>query len=316
MAVYRIGDILRMKREALEITREQLCEKSGEICGVQTLYRIECGTVKVKQKVYQKLMECMGELPERSYASVFVTDYQALNLKVAIDVLLINGKYEEAEQKLKELELFLVPGYVRNQQYLLKVKSTLAYYQQQISAREYLENLWKALRYTVQIPPEKLEKWPLNCEEFDILTEIIWIYDKINERNKELEFALKLKENIERKYVDEDYYVSRHTISFVELSQLMCLEQQHEISMRYCLESIEKSKSQRLLGNMYNLLYNIVWNKEEMIKKELLDKKERESCKKLLVQAYYLSVAQGVKHSAERIKRLCERYYPGEITLL
>lgn len=316
MAVYRIGDILRMKREALEITREQLCEKSGEICGVQTLYRIECGTVKVKQKVYQKLMECMGELPERSYASVFVTDYQALNLKVAIDVLLINGKYEEAEQKLKELELFLVPGYVRNQQYLLKVKSTLAYYQQQISAREYLENLWKALRYTVQIPPEKLEKWPLNCEEFDILTEIIWIYDKINERNKELEFALKLKENIERKYVDEDYYVSRHTISFVELSQLMCLEQQHEISMRYCLESIEESKSQRLLGNMYNLLYNIVWNKEEMIKKELLDKKERESCKKLLVQAYYLSVAQGVKHSAERIKRLCERYYPGEITLL
>ena len=32
MAVYRIGDILRMKREALGITREKLCEMSGEIC--------------------------------------------------------------------------------------------------------------------------------------------------------------------------------------------------------------------------------------------------------------------------------------------
>lgn len=316
MAVYRIGDILRMKREALEITREELCEKSGEICSVQTLYRIECGTVKVKQKVYQKLMECMGELPERSYASVFVTDYQALNLKVMIDILLINGKYEEAEQKLKELELFLVPEYVRNQQYLLKVKSTLAYYQQQISAKEHLENLWKALRYTVQISSGKLEKWPLNCEEFDIIATITGVYNQINQKEESEKVFLKLLQNTERNYMDDDYYVFRHVMCFVGLSQLACLEQQHEISMGYCIEGMKESKSQRILGGVDHLMYDISWNKEKMIQKELLDKKERESCKKLLVQAYYLSVAQGVKHSTERIKRLCERYHPGEITLL
>lgn len=66
MAVYRVGDILRMKREALGITREKLCELSGEACSPQTLYRMECGKVKVKQDVYRKLMECMGELPEKS----------------------------------------------------------------------------------------------------------------------------------------------------------------------------------------------------------------------------------------------------------
>lgn len=316
MAVYRIGDILRMKRETLEITREELCEKSGEICSVQTLYRIECGTVKVKQKVYQKLMECMGELQERSYASVFVTDYQALNLKVMIDILLINGKYEEAEQKLKELEVFLVPEYVRNQQYLLKVKSTLAYYQQQISAKEHLENLWKALRYTVQIPSGKLEKWPLNCEEFDILTEIIWLYNTMNEKDKEQEVALKLKENVERKYMDEDYYVSRHMQSIAALSQMMSKNRQHEKTLEYCELGIKEAKNQCQIGAVSNLLYDKVWNQESLIRKKKMENKERESCKKLLVQAYYLSVAQGVKHSAERIKRLYERYYPGEITLL
>ena len=73
MAVYQIGDMLRMKREALGITREKLCELSEEVCSPQTLYRMECGKVKVKQNVYRKLMECMGELPERNYASVLVS---------------------------------------------------------------------------------------------------------------------------------------------------------------------------------------------------------------------------------------------------
>ena len=81
MAVYRIGDIIRMKREALGITREKLCELSEEACSSQTLYRMECGKVKVKKEIYRKLMEGMGELPERNYASVLVSNYKALNLK-------------------------------------------------------------------------------------------------------------------------------------------------------------------------------------------------------------------------------------------
>ena len=51
----------------------------------------------------------------------------------------------------------------------------------------------------------------------------------------------------------------------------------------------------------------------------IIEKKERESCKRLLVQAYYLCQAQNVGHGvndAERIKRLCEFFYPGEITLI
>ena len=122
MAVYRIGDMLRMKREALEITREKLCELSEEACSPQTLYRMECGKVKVNQEVYRKLMECMGELPERNYASVLVSNYKALNLKTEVDVYLDFNEYEQAEKKLEELEQFLDSEYVRNKQYILKIK--------------------------------------------------------------------------------------------------------------------------------------------------------------------------------------------------
>ena len=320
MAVYRIGDILRMKREALGITREKLCELSEEVCSPQTLYRVEYGKVKVKQDVYRKLMECMGELPERNYASVLVSNYKALNLKTEVDVHLVFDEYEQAEKKLEEMEQFLNREYVRNKQYVLVIKSKLAYYTEKISSEENLKNLWKALQYTIpSIDKIELENWPYNNEEFDILFAIANSYSQMKQRKQEEKVLLQLKESTEKKYIEEDYYVSRHTFCLVNLSQLMSIRNQHEMSMEYCRKGVEESKKQLILGSVHYLLYDLAWNTENLIQKGSMEKKERESCKRLLVQAYYLCQAQNLGHDvnvAERIKRLCERFYPGEITLL
>ena len=321
MAVYRIGDVLRMKREALGITREKLCELSEEVCSPQTLYRMECGKVKVKQDVYRKLMECMGELSERNYASVLVSNYKALNLKIEIQIHLVYKEYEQAEKKLEELEHFLDGDYVRNKQYLLEIKSKLAYYKGQISSEEHLNNLWKALQYTIpSLDKIELEQWPYNNEEFDIIFGIVNSYGRLKQREQEEKVLLQLKESIEKKYMEEDYYVSWHAHCLDNLSQLMSIQNNHERSMEYCVEGVKELKEQRILGIVYNLLYDLAWNKENLIQKDIVAKKERESCKRLLVQAYYLSQAQNMEHNtksgAERIKRLCEYYYPGEITLL
>ena len=303
MAVYRIGDMLRMKREALGITREKLCELSEEACSPQTLYRMECGKVKVKQELYRKLMECMGELPERNYASVLVSKYQALNLKYEIQMHLVHRDYEQAEKKLKELSQFIDNSYVRNQQFLLKTKSEIDYQNHKISVEEHLKNLWTALRCTIpSIDKIEVEQWPYNCEEFDIIIAIANIYSQMKQREKEEKLLLQLKENTEKRYMDENFYVWRHIHCFVELSQLMCMKQQHEVSMTYCNEGVKESKEQRILGKVYDLLYDLAWNGEKMIQKGIVEKKERESCKRLLVQAYYLSISQGMEHSAERIK--------------
>lgn len=320
MAVYRIGDMLRMKREALGITREKLCELSEEICSPQTLYRMECGKVKVKQEVYRKLMECMGELPERNYASVLVSNYKALILKTEIQVHLVYREYEEAEKKLEELEQFLDSEYVRNQQYLLEIKSKLAYYKGQISLEKLVENLWMALRYTISgVGKIELKKWPYNNEEFDILFAIANNYSRMKQREQEKNILLQLKESVEKKYMDEDYYVSWHMPCLMKLSQLMSIRNQHEKSIEYCMQGVAESKKQLVLGVVFNLLYDLAWNRENLIQKGIIEKKERESCKRLLVQAYYLCQAQNTEHDAndaERIKRLCEYFYPGEITLI
>lgn len=130
---------------------------------------------------------------------------------------------------------------------------------------------------------------------------------------------MQLKESTEKKYIEEDYYVSRHTQCLVKLSQLMSIRNQHEKAMEYCRKGVEESKKQLILGSVHYLLYDLAWNTENLIQKGIIEKKERESCKRLLVQAYYLCQAQNGGHNvnvAERIKRLCEHFYPGEITLM
>ncbi|MBP3594797.1 MAG: helix-turn-helix transcriptional regulator [Lachnospiraceae bacterium] len=317
MAVYRIGNILRMKREALGITREKLCEMSEEICSPQTLYRMENGKVKVKKEIFWRLMECMDELPERNYASIMVSDYRALQLKTEIQAHIFHKEYIEAEIKVDEIKQYMENNYVRNNQYLQEMSSKLAYYKQQIYEEEHIENLWKALRYTIpNLDKINFEEWPYNCEEFEILIAILSMYHTTNKIESEEKLFLQIKKNIEKKYVDEDYYVSRHTLCLVGLSQIMSMTYQHEKSIGYCNEGIAEFKNQRILGIIYDLLFDLAWNKEKMIQKEILEKEERESCKKLLVQAYYMSVAQNMEYRAGRIKRLCVQNYSDEINLL
>lgn len=65
MSNYRAGDIIRMTREFVGMSREKL---SDEICSVQTLYRIESGKTRVKRELYARLMAKMERVPEKSYA--------------------------------------------------------------------------------------------------------------------------------------------------------------------------------------------------------------------------------------------------------
>ena len=312
MAVYRIGDVIRMKREALGITREKLCELSGEVCSVQTLYRIECGKVKVKREVYKTLMKCMGQLPERNYASIVVKNQPSLNLKSEIQTHIFYKEYELAEQKLLELEKDMIPNYIRNKQYLLEKKATFQFRKQEITAEQYLEKLWEALHYTIpNVDNIDLEDWPYNEEEFEILIQIVHAYrDKKEEKEKLLS---KLKKNVERHYMEEKYYISWHTLILAMLSGLMCSTKRYEDSLNYCKQGIEELKKQRLISYEHNFLYDIVWSIEQKIRQGICSEKERETCKKLLVQAYYLSIAQKESVYSERIKRLWKRYYSEEM---
>ena len=88
-------------------------------------------------------------------------------------------EYEEAEKKLQKLGTLLVPGYPRNEQYLIERKARLAYKKRETEAQEYLEILYGALKYTIpKLDEIDIAEWPFNMNEFDILFDIVNAYHK------------------------------------------------------------------------------------------------------------------------------------------
>lgn len=350
MAIYQLGKVIRIAREALGMTQDQFVEYFGTeeesknptnhesvqkryvICSTQALSRIEKGTIKrIKGDVLALIMLKLGMLPEQMYVSVLTQDCIGLNLKANIYVHICMREYKEAEKVLQELKPMLMQKkYPRNEQYLMETEATLAYYKKEINPQEYLEILFSALRITVpKLGEVDIAEWPFNWEEFNIFVRILNSYHAMGDKEKELELLLKLKKNVERKYVDFLYYTVWHAQILARLSALMCEEGQYEKSLEYCEIGIRECKESRILGNVYRLIYDSVWCKEHQIKEgifpqntfglereESLIKEERVLCKKQLVQSYYLSKAQGDFRNAERIKELWERYYPDEAKLI
>ncbi len=316
MAIYSIGDIIRMKREALHITREKLCEMTEEACSVQTLYRIEYGKVKVKPALFIKLMECMGELPERDYASILVKDYRDLTLKSEIDTHVCFDEYEQAEKKLEELSQKIDNNYIRNRQYLMEKKATIDYEQERIQAKEYEEIMFEVLRCTIpSLDKIDIEDWPYNEEEIEILFYICGAYYMMGLREKEMELLQKLRKNVERRYMEDDYYVVWHSLIVSNIALLMRKQRNFEETKKYCIQGIKECKNQEILGSIGKLYIELALSTLEDKGKEGLTKEERESCKELLVQSYYLSIAQRENFRTQWIKEVCETYYPGEIIL-
>lgn len=348
MARYLAGRVIRMKREALGISREKLCEllsshAEKEVCGVQTLYRIENGKTSIKAGLFEKIMECMGQVAERNYLTILVPAEKRkyLSLKSDIYNYTIYKEFEKAEEALKLLESELYPGYIRNQQYLMEVKATLAYKQKRISPEEYIEVLFNALRCTIpDLDRIDLAGWSYNYEEFQILFNIANAYHEMNWWDREEELLLKMKTSVERRYMEDDFYAVWHSAILRQLSQLMCLTNQYKRSIEYCELGIEELKKQNLIDLICNFMYDIVWSKEQMIRKGISpyekipeDKanktgqklakeqqnfilQERERCKEMLIQAYYISMNPREHETAERIKMLGERLYPDKFKSL
>lgn len=185
-----------------------------------------------------------------------------------------------------------------------------------------------ALRLTVPMLDEiDIAKWPFNRTEFDILSGIGNAYLNIDKKDIKLEFLLKLKENVERKYMDVAHYVVWHMRALSGLSQMMCITKKYGESLEYCKIGLEECKKWNILGGMSDFLYDVAWSRERLIEEdalmidksvngqELSVKKERAFCKEQLVQAYFLSLAQGDLHGAERARKLYEKFYPSEIKL-
>jgi transcriptional regulator with XRE-family HTH domain len=95
------SEFIRQERQAQELTQEQLIE--GVYKAPENLSRMEKGKAMPTRKKFEGLMENLGFERGKYCGTIIVENFEALELKYEIDILIGRGKYQEAQQNLEIL---------------------------------------------------------------------------------------------------------------------------------------------------------------------------------------------------------------------
>lgn len=288
MGRYRLGDIIRMTRKSLSITQEQL---SNEICSVETLSRIETGKQNPSRNIYELLMERMGRIRERAYSMLSVSDFKVLDKMKLFEEYIKLYEYVEAEKVYNDIKKNLGNSNL-DKQFLIRAESIINYRLKRISVEEFLNGLQKAILITIpRYDTISLSSWPLTYNEAVLLINISTAYAEKKDYSSAISILRDAYEAMKQSYMDEQQRVLFQVTIANNMSKWYGLTYSYESAIAIANEGIEICRRFRLGNTLPNLIYCVVWCKEQLIDQGVMPQDFKRECLNSLLSAYYLASA-------------------------
>jgi tetratricopeptide (TPR) repeat protein len=302
-----------MTRKSLSITQEQLCDG---ICSIETLSRIETGRQSPSRDTYELLMERMGRIRERAYSMLSVSDFKVLEKMKLFEDYIKLYDYHRAETVLNKIKKTL-GNTVLDRQFLMRGENLVNYRLNRITVNEFLEGLQDAIRLTIPKYGEiSLANWPLNLNEAGLLINISTAYAEKEDYYKAIGILEEASSALKQSYMEDLQRATIQTIILNNLSKCHGLIGNHEKAIEIAKEGISISKTYKLGNVLSNMLYNISWNLEQLIKKGLLPQDKKQDCLSYLEQAYYIASAMQQPFIEKFIENHLKTNYEGTVTNL
>ena len=295
MANYRAGDVIRLTRNAVGMTQEQLSEG---ICSVETLSRIENGKHAVKQSVYGQLMARMERDTRKSYAVCISKDMELMEERIWLEDAVSKHEYERAEIYLDIVKRKIEDSSI-SRQYVERLEGVVGYRLGRIGAEELVQKLEKAIRITVpdyecHLYIENKERvYPFTELEIYTLMSLANAYGYIEQPHKSIQIYEALLLCLKAGYIDENSAIKLQMVIGGNYGK--ALEQAGKYQ-----EALEKAGEVLKLAiiNDYGkmippMLLAISWDMRKICKDsgDNLDDIKDDTQKKLR-QAYYIAAAR------------------------
>lgn len=299
MGRYRLGDIIRMTRKSLSITQEQLSEG---ICSIETLSRVESGRQNPSKDVYELLMERMGRVRERAYSMQSVSDYKVLNLIRKFEKCLQDYNFHKADYVLEDI-VKMLGNTPLDKQFIIRAEGLVNYRLGRISTDEFLEELKKAIRITIPRYGEiSLINWPLTFNETILLLNISTAYSEKGDYGKGIGTLEDVYSALKKSYMNEEQRVIMQIVVLSNVSKWYGLIESHDKAIEIAIEGIEICRKFKIGSALPILIYNNVWNKEQLIEKGELPPENKRECISRLKRAYYISCALKQSYMVQFLK--------------
>ncbi|MGL5675523.1 MAG: helix-turn-helix domain-containing protein [Cellulosilyticaceae bacterium] len=196
-------EIIKSNRISNNMTQEDVCE---DICTQETLSRIETRKRSPHSINFKDLTKKIGVKRELISSCIMASQYIVLEKKRELEWFRHYLKWKEAEQCLKELEMYYFPEVEENEQFFIYQRTMIKFRQEKIDALEALEHLEKALKLTVKNYGEiDLETSMLTKQEVEIICNMANIYAKVNHKDKAIKLMQALLQSFRKGYVDIRY---------------------------------------------------------------------------------------------------------------
>lgn len=145
--VFAIGDVLRIRRNMLGLTQEQVCEG---ICSVKSLRRAEKKQANMQREPLGKILMRLGLSKEIQKTALVTNDRSVLHLHHELDVYRNNREPEKARALLGQMKNKLCLEIPENMQFVKECEASLDLMKSMITGREFVERVDEALRCTLK----------------------------------------------------------------------------------------------------------------------------------------------------------------------
>ena len=255
MKAYNIGDCIRQLREEQNVNQEDLCHG---LCNKSTLSRIERGCHVPSIGTVALLLQRLGVNEDSLSFLLGTTELEISNLHKEIEALNAQKKYDEALQKIGQMEQLTDPKNRVMQQFLLRSKALAGYLQD--GQRVDYDNLTKRemlLRAIELTHPsfslDNIGRCLLGIDEIKTINQIAITYSDAGERRYAIHIYRQLFDYPRSRFYNTEAEVSVLTMLAYNYSTLLGRERRYEECIEYAqmgYEACIKYNKARMLGGL------------------------------------------------------------------
>lgn len=299
MAVFQLGPILKIRREELGLSQEDLADG---ICAVPTLSRIENGERLPTKNHFEMLMQRLG-YSEMSLD--FFSDKQTFllhEIKIKTRYAYMAEDFSLAMKCLEKFEGLLKNPTNIDKQFLILYQTLLS--PEQYSNNDQLRRFEEALKLTC--PKYHIGHIPhvLSYEEIILLNNIAVCYDAADNREYAIFILNSLKDYYERHMISTDEALRTQLLVLYNLSKFLGLSGRYNECIEICDLGIRIARTTGRCQFLARTLYNRGW---------ALSRRNYDGDKELaelsIKQAYSFANIMENRQHAEFIRNAYERLF-------
>lgn len=261
--IFSMKDVLRIRREMLGLTQEQLCEG---ICSVKSLRRAEKGQTDMQRETLKKLLNRLGLSGQMQWSRLITSDREVIRMAEELADYINDRKFSVASKQLESLKSRIDLDIPQNKQYFLEKQALLEFEQGKVTREEFVKMEKEVLECTLRAENlyrkenVYLTEQEITCirnswrgmegkEKRELIDLIFRLYDNYA-LNNGLSQAISMYEFIAESAVNELGNNGEHVRA-------------EEIDRKV----IKASLSCRRIWDVHYNLYDILWNENEIMKK-------------------------------------------------